>query len=200
MDDPRIEIHSRKTGFKGFFALAIFRLRHRRHDGGWTREIEREVFLREPVVAVLPYDPVRNTILLLEQFRLPAHLIGQDAWQQEIIAGIVEEGENLEDVAVRECQEEAGFKPLALEKIMTYMPSQGACTEATTIFLAHMDDAGLGGVHGLEDEDEDILARVLPFDEAWAMLEEGRIQNSPAIIALQWLKLNRQDVTKRWNT
>lgn len=199
MDDPRIDIRSIKTGFKGFFALAIYRLSHQRHDGGWTREMEREVFLREPVVAVLPYDPQQDSVLLLEQFRLPAHLCGLDPWQQEIVAGIVEKDESLERVAIRECQEEAGFLPLALEKIMNYMPSQGACTETTTIFLARMDDEGLGGLHGLEDEVEDIRTRVLPFEEAWALLEEGKIQNSPAIIALQWLKLNRHTVRERWS-
>lgn len=196
--DPRIEIRSVKSAFKGFFELAIYRLRHRRHDGGWTDEMEREIFLREPVVAVLPYDPLRDTVILLEQFRLPAHLSGFAAWQQEIVAGIVEKGESLEEVALRECEEEAGFTPKALEKIMTYMPSQGACTEAVTLFVARMNSEGLGGLHGLDHEHEDILARVVPFAEAWNMLEAGKIQNSPAVIALQWLRLNHERIQRDW--
>jgi ADP-ribose pyrophosphatase len=196
--DPSIDIRSVERGFKGFFELLVYRLRHRLHDGGWSGEMEREVFMRRPVVAVLPYDPLRDAVVLLEQFRLPAHLSGLDAWQQEIVAGIVEEGESLPEVARRECREEAGFTPEALEEIITYMPSQGACNEVVTLFVAKTDSDGLGGVHGLDEEQEDILVRVLPFEQAWAMLEDGKVQNSPAIIALQWLRLNRDVLRRRW--
>ena len=160
--------------------------------------MERELFERDPVVAVLPYDPQADSLVLLQQFRLPAHVNGMAAWQTEIVAGIVEDGEDLEDVARREALEEAGCHLTALEKIITYMPSQGACTEVVTLFAGRVASAGLGGVYGLDHEHEDILAKVLPFQEAWALLQDGAIQNSPAIIALQWLALNRDRLRQDW--
>jgi ADP-ribose pyrophosphatase len=141
---------------------------------------------------------VADAVLLIEQFRLPAHENGMEAWQAEIVAGIVEPGEELEEVAAREAEEEAGCRPKALEKILTYMPSQGACTEIVTIFAGWIDSRGLGGVHGLDHEHEDILARVVAYEDAVELLATGRIQNSPAIIALQWLQLNRDRLRALW--
>lgn len=198
MPPKAVEILKRETIFEGFFKLSRISLRHELFNGGWSGEMEREVFQRDPVVALLPYDPVADSVLLIEQFRLPAHETGMDAWQAEIVAGIVEPGEELEAVAAREAEEEAGCRPKALEKIMTYMPSQGACTEVVTIFAGWIDSRGLGGVHGLDHEQEDILARVVAYEEAVDLLASGRIQNSPAIIALQWLQLNRDRLRALW--
>ena len=78
------------------------------------------------------------------------------------------------------------------------MPSQGACTEVVTIFAGWIDSRGLGGVHGLDHEQEDILARVVAYEDAVELLATGRIQNSPAIIALQWLQLNRDRLRALW--
>lgn len=198
MPPKAVEILKRETIFEGFFKLNRVSLRHELFNGGWSGEMEREVFQRDPVVALLPYDPVADSVLLIEQFRLPAHETGMDTWQAEIVAGIVEPGEELEAVAAREAEEEAGCRPKALEKIVTYMPSQGACTEVVTIFAGWIDSRGLGGVHGLDHEQEDILARVVAYEDAVELLASGRIQNSPAIIALQWLQLNRDRLRALW--
>jgi ADP-ribose pyrophosphatase len=198
MPPKAVEILKRETIYEGFFKLNRVSLRHELFNGGWSGEMERELFQRDPVVALLPYDPVADAVLLIEQFRLPAHENGMEAWQAEIVAGIVEPGEELEEVAAREAEEEAGCRPKALEKILTYMPSQGACTEIVTIFAGWIDSRGLGGVHGLDHEHEDILARVVAYEDAVELLATGRIQNSPAIIALQWLQLNRDRLCALW--
>lgn len=198
MGEKAVEILEREAIHEGFFKLSRLTLRHELFQGGWSGVMERELFERDPVVAVLPYDPAADSVLLIEQFRLPAYENGMDAWQAEVVAGIVEAGESLEDVAMRETEEEAGCRPLRLEKIITYMPSQGACTEVVSLYAGCIDSEGLGGIHGLDHEHEDILARVVPFGEAVAMLETGRIQNSPAIIALQWLQLNRERLRSEW--
>ena len=198
MSPKTVEILKRETIYEGFFKLNRVSLRHELFNGGWSGEMERELFQRDPVVALLPYDPVADSVLLIEQFRLPAHENGMEAWQAEIVAGIVEPGEELEEVAAREAEEEAGCRPKALEKIMTYMPSQGACTEVVTIFAGWIDSRGRGGVHGLDHEQEDILARVVAYEDAVELLASGRIQNSPAIIALQWLQLNRDRLRALW--
>lgn len=198
MTVKNLEILEKEPIYDGFFRLSKITLRHALHDGGWSAVMERELFERDPVVAVLPYDPVADKVLLIEQFRAPGHWNGMNLWQTEIVAGIVEPGEDLEQVAMRESQEEAACTPKKLERVMTFMPSQGACTEIVTLFAAWIESEGLGGIHGLDHEHEDILARVVDFSEAVRMLEEGKIQNSPAIIALQWLQMNRERLRATW--
>src|SRR3954469_22777350 len=92
MDDGRIEIAERHTGYAGFFRIDRYRLRHRLHDGAWSRTLDREVIERGSAAAALLYDPDRDAVVLVEQFRLPAHLAGFGAWQLEVVAGIVGEG------------------------------------------------------------------------------------------------------------
>ena len=199
MTEKAVEIIEEESLHEGFFKLKKVLLRHELFQGGWSGVMERELFERDPVVGLLPYDPASDSLVLLEQFRLPAFRNdGMETWQNEIVAGIVEPGESLEEVARRESLEEAGCEVKALEKIITYMPSQGACTEVVTLFAGWADTQGLGGVHGLDHEHEDILAKVVSFEEAWALLESGRVQNSPAIIALQWLRLNRERLRDIW--
>jgi ADP-ribose pyrophosphatase len=196
--DSRIEIAKRSTPFQGHFRIDRYRLRHRTHDGGWTGFMQREVFERGHAVAVLPYDPRRDTIVLIEQFRLPAYLGGLDPWQMEIVAGIIEDGESPEQVAWREVPEETGLQLRRLEPLLRYMPSQGATTENLFLYCGEVDSSGLGGVHGLDHEHEDILPSAHSVDSAFEMLAQGRLQNSPAIIALQWLALNRDQLRNRW--
>jgi ADP-ribose pyrophosphatase len=199
MTEKAVEIIGEEPLHEGFFKLKKVLLRHELFKGGWSGVMERELFERDPVVGLLPYDPVSDRVILLEQFRLPAYRNAEtESWQTEIVAGIVEPGESLEEVARRESLEEAGCEVKALEKIMTYMPSQGACTEVVTLFAGWVDAEGLGGLHGLDHEQEDILAKVVSFEEAWSLLEEGRLQNSPAIIALQWLHINRARLRELW--
>lgn len=199
MKEKAVEIIEEEPVYEGFFTLKKLQLRHELFQGGWSGVMERELFERDPVVGVLPYDPHNDRLLLIEQFRLPAYRDeGMESWQNEIVAGIVEPGESLEEVARREALEEAGCEIKALEKITTYMPSQGACTEVVTLYAGWVESEGLGGVHGLDHEHEDILAKVVSFDEAKALLDAGRIQNSPAIIAMQWLCLNRERLRSLW--
>ncbi|MDX1710028.1 MAG: NUDIX domain-containing protein [Rhodovibrionaceae bacterium] len=197
-DDPRIEIEERTTPFQGYFRIDKYRLRHQKHDGGWTDTMQREIFERGHAVAVLPYDPARDSVVLIRQFRLAAHLGGMEPWQTEIVAGIIEAGETPENVAWREVPEETGLPLSRLEPILRYMPSQGATTENLFLYCGQVDSAGVDGVHGLDHEHEDILPSVHSTDEAIRMLEDGQLQNSPAVIAIQWLALNRQALRRRW--
>jgi ADP-ribose pyrophosphatase len=141
---------------------------------------------------VLPYDPQRDRVLLIEQFRIGPYVHGGSPWQIEIVAGILHEGESPAELARREALEEAGcVLSSELLPVAAYYMSPGAVSEHMTLFCALTDLADAGGIHGLDDEDEDIRVHVPSFDEAMAWLAAGRIQNSPAIIALQWLALHR---------
>lgn len=179
--------------FRGFFAVESLILTHRRHYGGVSAPMRREVFVACDAVTVLPYDPARDRVLLIEQFRAGPVARGDAApWQIEAIAGRIDGADTPEDTARREAREEAGLDLGALLPVAAYYPSPGAVTEYIHSFVALADlPDGTGGLHGLADEHEDILARVLPFDEALDLLSRGRIGNAPLILTLLWLQRER---------
>lgn len=200
MADKDVEIFEKTTPFQGYFRIDRYRLRHRRHDGGWTGEMTREVFERGHAAAVLLYDPDRDTVGLIEQFRVGAMAAGQSAWQIETVAGIIEPGESPEDVVRREAVEEAGATLLDLVPIATYLVSPGGTTETCSLYCGRVDSHGMGGHFGLAEEDEDIRVFVVPTDEALALLGQPATANAVTIIALQWLALNREALKRRWSS
>ena len=198
MDRSDVDILARETAYDGYFRIDRYRLRHRRHEGGWTGEITREVFERGHVTAVLPYDPDRDAVVLIEQFRIGAYAAGLSCWLTEVVAGVIDEGESAEAVARREMQEETGRSVGALEPIGSYLSSPGGASESVALFVGEVDSHGAGGVHGLADEEEDIRVLVLPWAEIEAGLKGGRFTNAATLIALQWLALNRSELRRRW--
>jgi ADP-ribose pyrophosphatase len=193
-----VEIIEKRTPFRGYFQIDAYRLRHRTFDGGWTREISREVFERGHAAAVLLYDPDRDAVVLIEQFRTGAHAAGLEPWLIETVAGIIEPGEEAAEVVRREAQEEAGCDVGDLEPIGTFILSPGGSSETMVLFCGRVDSGGAGGVHGLDHEDEDIRALVLPTDKALELLPAGRIVNATTALALQWLALNRERLRTAW--
>lgn len=200
MSDNRddVEIISRETVCQGYFRLDRYRLRHSIFAGGWSSEVVREVFERGHAVAVLLYDPDRDEVALIEQFRVGAHAAGWNPWLVEIVAGIIEDGEHPDEVARREVREEAGCDSLDLVPVMHAILSPGAASETCKIYCARVDCSTIGGLHGLADEGEDIRVFTLPADEAVAMVKDGRINNSVAIMALLWLALEKDGLRRRW--
>jgi ADP-ribose pyrophosphatase len=192
------EIIGKETGYAGFFRLEKYRLRHTLFAGGWSGEIERELFGRGKCVAVLLYDPERDAVVLIEQFRIGAIGSPERAWLVEIVAGAIEEGETAEEVAYREAEEEAGCAIEELIRVMQFYTSPGGYSEMITLFCGKVDSREVGGIHGLDHEDEDILVRAVPFAEAYGMLESGEIESAIPILALQWLALNREKLRSGW--
>jgi len=193
------EIIERTTPYDGFFQVGVYRLRHRRFDGGWTEVMSRELCERGNAAAVLPYDPARDAVVLIEQFRIGAHLAGLEPWLIETVAGIVEPGETPEEMVRREAVEEAGCELTELEPIATVMPSPGGCSELLHLFCGRVDSEGIGGIHGLAHEHEDIRAFTLPLDDALERLAGREVGNVNALVTLQWLALNRQRLKKKWS-
>ena len=194
-----VEIQDREVCHQGFFRLERLRLRHGRFDGGWTPTLVREVLVRGLAVAVLPYDPVRDEVVLIEQFRPGALVAGAPAWMIEIVAGIAEdEDEDQEDVARRETREETGMTVGALEPVARYMPSPGGSSETVQIYVGRVDAEGAGGYHGLADEGEDIRVFRLPAFDAFKMIDDGVLDTSITLIGLLWLARNRDALRDRW--
>lgn len=194
-----LEILQCDTAYQGFFRIDRYRLRHRLYAGGWTPEFTREVFERGRAVGILLYDPDRDAIVLIEQFRLPAHLAGYSGWQVEIVAGIVGDGEADSDVARREAKEEAGLDIIGeLVPVHRYMTSPGGSTESIDLFCGHVDARDASGVFGLADEHEDIKVLVLSYRAAMRLARGNRIQNGPTLLALYWLAANRPKLRRLW--
>ncbi len=188
--DWRVE--ARERVYDGFYRIERLTLRHALHGGGETPPFQRELFVRGNVVGVLPWDPVRDEVVLIEQFRVGAMHQRPDPWLVEIIAGMIDTEETPEAVAVREAHEEAGLELGEVRLISHYLASPGATTEEVFVFLAETDLSGVGEGHfGLEHEDEDIRMRVVPAERAIRMLETREVRNALSIVALQWLALHR---------
>ncbi len=193
-----VEIISKEPLFNGFFKMTKVAFRHQLFSGGWSEVIERELFERGHAVALLPYDPKTDQVVLIEQIRVGA-LESSAPWQYEIVAGMIDKDESAEQVALREANEEAGITVAYLEKISHFYPSSGGCTERIDVFVGCVDASKAEGIHGLEDENEDIQVHVVSREEAYALVNRGIIENAASIIALQWLELNVSRLRSQWN-
>ncbi|BDZ75158.1 MULTISPECIES: NUDIX domain-containing protein [Methylophaga] len=200
MTKKSFKVLNQKTVYKGFFSVKKYTLQHTLYHGGWSQVVDREVFHRGDCIAVLLYDPYRDEVVIIEQFRAGAILTKQqeEAWLLEIVAGAVEENETPEDVAIREAHEEAGCEVMELMKINAFYTSPGGTSECLTLFCGKVDTSEVGGVHGLAEEDEDIAVSVVKFEEAYKLVETSRIQSAIPIIAIQWLKIHRESLREQW--
>lgn len=198
MTESDIDIREHQVRYRGFFRIDHYRLRHRTFAGGWTDVMTREVFERGHAVAVLLYDPDRDEVVLIEQFRIGAYTAGRSPWLLEVVAGIIGEGEDLEEVARRETTEETGCTATDLILIGDYMPSPGGSSETVTLYCARVDAGTAGGIHGLAHEHEDIRTVIMSAGEAIGGLDSGRLDNSAIIIAVAWLARHRERLRAKW--
>lgn len=181
-------IESTEIVYNGFYNVEKLLFRHALFNGGQSGVIDREQFVRGNVVGVLAHDPKLDRVALVEQFRIGARNRQDHPWLIEIIAGMIEPGEQAQDVAVREAYEEAGIRLTNVREAMRYLASPGASTEEVYIYYAEADLSDSSGVFGLDEEGEDILLHVVSADEAIDMLETGKVCNALSIIALQWFR------------
>ncbi|TBR38288.1 NUDIX domain-containing protein [Marinomonas agarivorans] len=184
--------------YDGFFTMKRFTFEHKLFAGGWSKPVAREVMVRGDAVCVLLYDPKVDKVLLIEQFRVGA--IKHDSpWLLEVVAGMVEEGENDEDVARREALEEAGVQVGRLEYMFQFLPSPGGLIEYLRMYAGEFDasQVNLNNHFGLAEENEDIRLHLMTAQEAIGLLET-EIDNASAIMALQWLALNKAKLREKW--
>ena len=193
------EILSRQVMYDGIFRIARYEIRHRLFEGGWSDPFFREVLERRSAAAVLPYDPVLDRVILISQFRAGALAQPSGPWLTEIVAGILETHENPAQVAVREAIEEANCQMSNIELISDYFVSAGGSNEYVHIYCGRCSAATTQGICGLKEESENILVHNLPVEEAFARVRNNEIKTAPAIIALQWLELNRQWLREKWS-
>lgn len=188
-----IRRHSRQEPYSGYFAVDVWELSHRTHAGGFTPTVTREGFVMGDAVVVLPWDPVRDRLLVIEQFRLgPALRLDTQPWLLEPIAGRIDAGEGVEDAARREALEEAGLELGRLFPAVHHYPSPGAITEFLYLYVGIADlPDGSAGVHGLDSETEDIRGHLIARADLLRMVLDGQITNGPLAMLCLWLERRR---------
>lgn len=190
-----VTIHQARYPYEAFFRVDEVSITHKAHAGGTIGPIERAVFNVSDAVTVLPYDPVRDRVLLIEQLRLGALLRGDtQPWMLEPVAGMIDAGETPAQTALRESHEEANLTLATsdLQHIATYYPSPGGVAQRFVSYVALCDlpdsAAGLGGEAA---EHEDLRAHLVDFDDLMEMVRSGEAANAALIVSAQWLRAER---------
>lgn len=196
-----INIHNVETKFQGFFKLDEYQVSHQKYNGECSDILSREIFERGDAVVLIPYDPILDQVVLIEQFRPGAIRANDTPWMLEFVAGMFKENEDSKEVAIREAKEEANLtiKPENVEFVMKYLSSPGGMSEAIYLYAAVVDSSNCGGVYGLPEEGEDILVHVVKRDMVMQLLAEGKITNAATIIGLQWLTLNHERLSREFS-
>ncbi len=199
-----VELLDSEEAYQGFYQIQTLTLRHRLFHGGWSQPIRRELFKRHDAVGVLLYDPKLDAVALIEQFRVGVYgsVVASEKlhspWLLELVAGLIDKVEPPAQVVVREAEEEAGAIVQELEPIGEYYSSPGGSNEYFYLFAGRADLSQAGGIHGLEEEGEDIRVHLLPVAKLWGLLEAGKLINAHTLIAVQWLKLHHQRLRSKW--
>ncbi|GKW08254.1 ADP-ribose diphosphatase [Pectobacterium carotovorum] len=193
-----VEIIARETLYDGFFSLERYRFRHRLFNGGMSGEVSREILERGHAVVLLPYDPVRDEVVLIEQIRIAAYDTSASPWLFELVAGMIELGESHEEVARREAEEEAGLRVGRCRPIINYLASPGGTSERLAVLVGEVDTRTAKGIHGLAEENEDIRVHVVSRKQSYQWVEEGIVDNAASVIALQWLALHHEELKREW--
>ena len=189
----RVTQEAWRLPYAQFFAVEEHDLSWQRFDGSMSAVAPRAAFLSGDAVTVLPYDPKRDRVLVIEQFRMGPYVRGDHAfWQFEAIAGRIDPFETPEDAARREAVEEAGLALTDLEFVARYYPSPGALSEYIYSYVALTDlPDGVAGVFGLAEEAEDIRGHLMEFDAFMALMAGGGVDNAPLALTALWLQRER---------
>jgi len=185
----KYKIINKKNLYSGFFGLNKYKFVHEKHNGDWTNTVEREIFSGAHVSTLLPYDPIKKEIVLIQQFRAGNLSRYDEDYMYEIVAGIIDEGEKPQETAMRECFEETGCEVKKIRPIQAYFPAPGSSESYYHLFLGEINSFNGERIRGLESENEDILVKSFKVDEVRKMLKENKIMNGLTIIALQWFFL-----------
>jgi ADP-ribose pyrophosphatase len=185
----KYKIINKKNLYSGFFSMNKYEFTHKKHNGEWTDKVEREIFEGVHVSSLLPYDPIKKEIVLIQQFRAGVLSRFDKDYLYEIVAGIIDEGEQPEETAKRECLEETGCEVKKILPIQSYFPSPGSSESYYHIYLGEINTFKGERIRGLKNENEDILVKSFKIEDVRKMLKEKKINNGLTLVALQWFFL-----------
>jgi len=196
---PDAELALTATVSARHLRIDTFGFRHRLFSGEWSAERNYDVLRRGQAVAIVLYDPDRDAVVLVEQFRLPALLAGRSPWQLEAAAGLIDTDETPQAVAVRETHEETGLAVIGEPiPIQHYLSSAGSSDEGIFLFCGRVDSTAAAGVHGLPEEHEDIRVVVETSAEIGTLLDTGAIESGHTLIGLHWFLRHRDRLRRLW--
>jgi ADP-ribose pyrophosphatase len=198
-EDKKYEILAKETLFQGWFRVDRYHIHHERFDGTWSAPFTREIYdYGRGVSGVLLFDPQKDKVVLVEQFRTAPAIHEENPWILEIVMGMMDGGETPEQTARREAVEEAGCEVLDLQPIADYYTSPGGTSDHVSIFVGRTVAPEHGGIGGLADENEDIRVHVMDATKAIGLLFGNRIRDAQTLIALQWFAMHRTELRSRW--
>ncbi len=185
----KYKIINKKNLYSGFFNVNKYQFIHKKHNGDWSGTVEREIFSGAHVSTLLPYDPIKKEIILIQQFRAGVLSRYDKDYLYEIVAGIIDKGEKPEETAMRECFEETGCEVKKILPIQTYFPAPGSSKSYYHLYLGEINSFNGNRIKGLESENEDILVKSYKVNDVRNMLKKKKIMNGLTLIALQWFFL-----------
>ena len=191
--------HAKRVVYKGFFSVEEHDLSYRKFNNQQSSILTRSALISSDAVIVLPYDPVNDRILLIEQFRSGPYVKGdKNPWVLEPIAGLIEEGESPESAGIREAQEEANLKINKLELVSQSYPSPGISTEFFHQYIGIVELLNSSDlIAGLSSENEDIRSHIFEYEQFFEMIESGKVKVGPLILLGLWLSKNRNRLRKK---
>jgi ADP-ribose pyrophosphatase len=189
-----VEILERTTKYESHIGVDKVRLRHRQLSGDMGIPIERDLVRVPTAVGILPYDPTRDEVVLVRQFRVGVWGAGEPPWLVESVAGVIDHGEDAETTARRETMEETGCTLGELHFVCEYFSCPGIITERVKLYCGITDTASAGGNHGLAHEGEDIEAFVQPWNEAWKNVQNGQFLDAKLLLIMMWLSQKKESL------
>ena len=201
MDNMQASSHSKRKVYEGFFSVEEHDLSYQKFNKEQSAVVTRSALISSDAVIVLPYDPVNDRILLIEQFRTGPYVKGDDEpWVLEPIAGLIDEGETPESAGIREAQEEAHLKIQKLELVARSYPSPGISTEFFHQYIGIVElPESSNLIAGLSSENEDIRSHIFEYAQFSNMIRSGIIKVGPAILIGLWLAKNRKILQERYS-
>ena len=201
MDNMQASSHSKRKVYEGFFSVEEHDLSYQKFNKEQSAVVTRSALISSDAVIVLPYDPVNDRILLIEQFRTGPYVKGDDEpWVLEPIAGLIDEGETPESAGIREAQEEAHLKIRELELVARSYPSPGISTEFFHQYIGIVElPESSNLIAGLSSENEDIRSHIFEYAQFSNMIRSGIIKVGPAILIGLWLAKNRKILQERYS-
>ena len=193
--------NAKRIVYKGFFSVEEHDLTYQKFNKELSNVVTRSTLVSSDAVIVLPYDPINDRILLIEQFRAGPYVKGdENPWVLEPIAGLIDEGETLESACKREAQEEAHLEIKRLELVAQSYPSPGISTEFFHQYIGIvelLDSSNL--IAGLQSENEDIRSHIFEYEQFFEMIESGKVKVGPLILLGLWLSKNRNKLRKKYS-
>jgi ADP-ribose pyrophosphatase len=203
MNQSDVVTLSTETVWKRHTQLDVVQFQARRFDGRMSAVRTWEVWRRGAAVGLLPYDPVTDQLVMIEQFRYPAMVAGVDPVMLEVPAGFIDGDEAPEQTVARELREEMGLEASRTKRIGRFVLTAGGSDETVTLYIGRVqapaaDADGIAGYGGLASENEDIRVRVIPALEAIEQALAGAYPNSVTAIALLWFAARRDALRTEW--